>query len=238
MRFLTGLGIGALIATTATLSPRSRRRVRRTCAARSPTPAFRWGACSCAARDYSPGIHRLARTVHDRSVADLDTAAVGVGEDARVGAVADRTRSDGQGPTVSERTVCRCQTRSGVGASRKGGCCRSIQPPIHRRDSRGGIDGRPRPIPHYYLKHVATGVDGTGGVQHQGLTRFSPRVEWGRNRRGPGRLRCADVFGPNRCGCVLPDWRDVRRTADIGPALRCAYSLSPLSDSAPPGRRS
>ncbi|MGA7333090.1 MAG: MFS transporter [Pseudolabrys sp.] len=45
MRFLTGLGIGALIATTATLVTEIAPPGKKNCAARSPTPAFRWGAC-------------------------------------------------------------------------------------------------------------------------------------------------------------------------------------------------
>ena len=99
MRFLTGLGIGALIATTATLvteiAPPGKKNL---CSAITYCRRAAGQPAGRSAGHPSPGFHRLARTVHDRGVADLHAVAVGASEDARVGAVVGRPGSDRQGP--------------------------------------------------------------------------------------------------------------------------------------------
>ena len=67
------------------------------------------------------------------------------------------------------------------------------------RDSGGGIDGRPRPVPQLLPQHVAAGVDGTGRVQHQGLARLPPRVEWRAQSSGRWPAPASPTSsGPNR----------------------------------------
>ena len=119
MRFITGLGIGALIATTGALvaeiapagkeEPVQRHHLLR-CAVGEPA-----GCLSC---HRLVGFHRVARNVHDRSVANFDAVAVGFLQDARVGVVVGRPGADRQGTGRSpSEPVCRCQTAFPVGES-------------------------------------------------------------------------------------------------------------------------
>ena len=79
MRFLTGLGIGALIATTgalvAEIAPPGKKNLSSAisyCRSAAGKPARRF------ARHSSPGCHRLAGNVHDRRAADHHPFTVGV----------------------------------------------------------------------------------------------------------------------------------------------------------------
>ena len=86
LRFLTGLGVGALVATTGALVAEFAPPARRTSATPSPTPACRWAACSPRLLAILLlGRDRLARHVLDRRPADRHPAAAGLLQNARVG---------------------------------------------------------------------------------------------------------------------------------------------------------
>ena len=59
-----------------------------------------------------------------------------------------------------------------------------------------GIDERPRPVSELLPQHVVAGADGTSGVQRERLARLPAGAQWRRDRGGAGSSRFADRLGP------------------------------------------
>ena len=242
MRFLTGLGIGALIATTATLvteiAPPGKKNLCSAITYAGVPLGSLLGALLAILLLDSIGWRGLFMIGALPLVTLLPLAFVKMPES--VSWLVARGRVD-EARAVSERTGrADARERSGVGEGRKGGLRGPVQPGFLVRDGDRGVDGRAGAMPELLPQHVAAGVDGAGGVQHQGLARLPARAQWRRDRRGAGRLPVRrPVRAQTGCGVVLPDRRGVHRPDDIGPAVGGAPRCSlPLSASAPPERRS
>ena len=228
MRFLTGLGIGALIATTATLVTEI-------------APPGKKNLCSAITYSGVPLGSLLGALL-----AILFLGAIGwrelfmIGalpiftllplallEDAQVGAMVGRPRTNRQSPRSLRANRCAdARECPRVAESRKGGHRRPVQPPFHPLDSCGGIDGRPSPVSQLLPQHMAAGLDGTSRVQHQGLARLPPRVERRGNHRGAGWLPLRRPLRTETgSGGVLPDRRRVHRIAHSGPAFSGALTF-------------
>ena len=222
MRFLTGLGIGALIATTATLvteiAPPGKKNL---CSAISyagvPLGSLLGALLAILFLD-AIGWRGLFMIGALPILTLLPLALVKMPES--VPWLVARGRID-EAWAVSERTgVPMPDSVPESEQAEKVGRGRPVQPPLHLRDGGGGIDGRPGPIPQLLPQHVAAGVDGASGVQHQGLARLPPHAEWGRDHRDAGRLPLRrPVRSQTGCGGVLPDRRGVHRATDPGPAI-------------------
>ena len=104
---------------------------------------------------------------------------------------------------VSERTgLPMPDSVPAAGEGRKGGVRGPVQPGFLVRDGDHGIDERPRPRSELLPQHVVAGADGTSGVQRERLTRLPAGAEWRRDRGGAGGLPVRRPVGA-QTGCCL-----------------------------------
>ena len=234
LRFVTGLGVGALVATTGALvsefaPPGKKNLVQRDHllrrAARQPARG--------PAGHHPAGRHRLARHVLDRGAAAGHPAAAGLLQDAGVGGLAARPAAGStRRGRISERTGVPLSETPPPAAAEPGGSASGSGSPgcsaaeYLCADRPAGPDERHGSAAGLLAQHLAAGADAARRVQRQGLAVVPAGAQRRRRdrcaHRLPGRRPVRPETGRRQ---LLPARRGRHRAAHAQPAARPAADL-------------